>query len=367
VRGASDRGEFWQAVLRAGDVRSREPMHPALKLWRGDAGEAKHGQKHTGRNEWEGEFSKTAMAEGTGATGGFLVPDEFRAELMNVTVPLVNVRQRATIIPMRRRTILIPVVKQTGTTANQPHWFGGMVASWVEEAASKSESEPEFQQVELTAHKLVCYSRASDELLEDGAISFDAFLRGPMGFAGAIAWQEEWAFINGTGAGQPLGVLNSGACISVARAADSGVTVPDLTNMLEHFYGQIPVWMISRTQMSELMQLNGPSGNASYVFMPNARDGMPATLLGYPIAWSEMMPAKNTAGDVALIDWSYYLVGDRQMTTVDSTTLERFRYDQTSWRAVHRVDGQPWLTSYLTLADGSSTVSPFVKLGAKSS
>jgi HK97 family phage major capsid protein len=84
-----------------------------------------------------------------------------------------------------------------------------------------------------------------------------------------------------------------------------------------------------------------------------------------PVVWTEKLPREGTAGDVLLADWSYYLVGDRQATTVDTSIHNKFEYDKTTWRVVHRVDGRPWLSSPLTLADGTSTVSPFVILGAK--
>lgn len=113
--------------------------------------------------------------------------------------------------------------------------------------------------------------------------------------------------------------------------------------MVEKAYGDELRWHMSRSLFSKLMQLNGPSGNPSYIFMPNGRDGAPATLFGFPISWSDKLPAWNAKGDVLLANWRYYLIGDRQATTIDSTNVERFRYDQTSWRAVHRVDGQPWL------------------------
>ena len=37
-----------------------------------------------------------------------------------------------------------------------------------------------------------------------------------------------------------------------------------------------------------------------------------------------------------------------------------FLKNQMTWRVVERIDGQPWLSGAVTLADGSSTVSPFV-------
>ena len=36
--------------------------------------------------------------------------------------------------------------------------------------------------------------------------------------------------------------------------------------------------------------------------------------------------------------------------------------NQTTWRVVERVDGQPWLDNVITLQDGTSTVSPFIVL-----
>jgi len=332
--------------------------HTGLKRW------ADPSESATPDQGWEGKASMTGSA---GATGGFLIPTEYRAELMATLAERSDIRQRAMVIPMARRQINLPVLDQTGTTAGQPHQFGGMIASWTEEAASKDQNDPKFRQVALVAHKLVCYTRASDELLADSAIGLDAFLRGPQGFVGTINWYEDYAFLRGTGTGQPLGVLNAGATITVTRQSTSptlGIT--DVINMVAQAYGERLVWHISRAQMANLMALNGPSSNPSYMFIPSAREGVPAMLFGFPIVWTEKLPAAGTAGDVVLADWSYYLVGDRQATTIDSTNIERFQYDETSWRAVHRVDGKPWMSTPLTLSDGSYQVSPFVILGDKS-
>lgn len=311
------------------------------------------------------ETKQSTMVESVGASGGFLVPAEFRAELMAVMGERSLVRGRATVIPMARREVLIPTLDQEGTTSGVPHWFGGMQFYWHEEAQEKTLTEAKFRQIKLVAHKLIGYTRASDELLDDSAISLEAFLGGPMGMAGGIAWMEDWAFINGSGAGQPLGVIPAPATITVAREVQHSVTYTDLTTMVENF---LPsgrgVWFISQSCMQELLTLNGPSGNPSYIWA-NAVNGAPGTLLGMPVIWTEKCPRIGTAGDVILADWSYYLLGDRQATTVESTKFDRWRYDETSWRAVHRVDGQPWLGAPLTYQDGTTQVSPFVILGAK--
>jgi len=320
---------------------------------------------------WESDvrsLQSKAMAESVGADGGFLVPTEFRPEVLAVDPSLQPIRTLATIIPMSRRAVQIPVLDQTSTTAGKPAWFGGLDAFWTEEATEKTEDSPRFRQLTLVAHELICYTRASDSLMADSAISLDAWLRSPMGFTGAIRWYEEYAFLRGTGAGQPFGVIAAVNTPTVVQpAAGATLAVADITGMLEHFFGRNPVWHISRSQMSELLQLNGPVGNPSYIFIPNGRDGMPATLMGYPIIWEDKLPAAGTQGSILLADWSYYVIGDRQDTTIESTQFDRWRYNQTSWRAVHRVDGQPWMSAPVTLSDGVSTVSPFVILGAATS
>jgi HK97 family phage major capsid protein len=353
-------GEFksWDGYLQAIWYQ----LHPKVDVRKPDPRLAPFREK---RSDVVSEAKQ--MVESVGASGGFLVPTEFLPQLQAAQSEMSIVRGRATIIRMRRRAVQIPVLDQTGTTSGIPHWFGGMQFYWAEEAAEKTITTASFRQIELVAHKLIGYTRASDELLDDSAISLTDFLSGPMGMAGGIAWMEDYAFLNGTGAGQPLGVINAGATIVEGRNAAGAISFDDLADMMEDF---LPtgngVWVITQSAMSELIQLNGPAGNPSYIWQPNARDGVPGSILGFPVIWSEKVPLLGTSGDVVLADWRYYLIGDRQATTLETTEYDYWRYDQTSWRAVHRVDGQPWLSSPLTYQDGTTQVSPFVILGTVS-
>ena len=137
--GFKEWGEFLQAV----HVASHNPpaMHDPRLTWFKDEKEAGHEQKQ--------------MVENVGASGGFLVPSEFYAQMQAVQGENAIVRPRATIIRMRRRQVDIPVLDQTGSTAGIPHWFGGMQFYWTEEAAAKTVTTAEFRQVSLVAHKLV--------------------------------------------------------------------------------------------------------------------------------------------------------------------------------------------------------------------
>lgn len=303
------------------------------------------------------------MSGETGASGGYLIPEEFRAELMAVSAGNAVVRPNATVIPMRRRQISIPALSQTGSLpAGVPRWFGGLRAYWIGEGQTKPSSDAAFREINLAAKKLVVFTRATDELLDDAAISLEAFLSGPLGMAGAIAWMEDYAFFWGNGAAQPLGIFNSPALVTIDRNVTGAVTFNDLVLMMaRHKMSRNSRWTFSQTVLPDIMRLKDDNGNLIWV---NGVNGAAPTLLGLPYDISEALPPVGTTGDILLADYRFYLIGDRQATTVESTRFEAWQDDKTSWRAVHRVDGQPWLDAPLTLQDGTTTVSPFVTLSS---
>lgn len=337
-----------------------DDLHPAF----GKGKQFKDAEEDAAQQKtWMAQQSERKdLVENAGQSGGFLVPVEFRAQLLGMVYEQNVIRPRATVIPMRHRQLDIPTVDQTQTTAGESRQFGGIVATWTEEAATKSETEPKFRKISLVAHKLVTYTEVSDELLADDAVGLVAMLSGPMGWAGAIRWEEEYTFLRGTGVGQPLGIVNAGATYVQTRAAAGAIGPADLFNMLSHHQGENPMWHITREAMPQILGLNGPAGNPSYIWVTSARDRMPMSLFGFPIHWTEKLPRLGVRGDIALCDWSYYLIGDRQAITIDSSQHYRFRNDLTAWRCVHRVDGQPWLSAPITTADGNWQISPFIIL-----
>lgn len=355
-KGAEKFGSLGNYLTSVFLAEFRGKRHPKLRDWK-DPEEPNVDESKVGWVE-----NQKDLLESVGASGGYLVPTEQGTTLLTYPDGTdTTIRDGATVIRLRRRAMSMPTLDQTGTTAGRPHWWGGLLARWTEEAAEKDETEPSFRQLTLVAHKLVVYTEASDELLADSAVALEDFLSAA--FGEAIQWYQEEAFLNGTGAGQPHGIIPAPATITVPPAAIGAIAVGDFTDMLQSFMGRSPIWIMSRRWMSDLLQLNGPAGNPSYVFIPNARDGAPATLFGYPVHYSEHSPLPGDVGSIALVDRSKYLIGDRQAVTVDASKHFRFQNDLTAWRAVARVDGQPWLSAPLTYSDGTTEVSPFVILG----
>ena len=142
-----------------------------------------------------------ASNEETGSAGGFLVPDAFVANLLMVALEQAIIRPRATIIPMTGEHVRIPAIHDSSHASGV---FGGVVAYWTAESGSLTESNPVFRQVALTAKKLTGYTTVTNELLADSAIALEAVIT--QLFGQALAYYEDDAFIDGSGAGMPLGI-----------------------------------------------------------------------------------------------------------------------------------------------------------------
>jgi HK97 family phage major capsid protein len=246
-------------------------------------------------------------------------------------------------------------------------FFGGVQMFWTAEAQTRTETEPQFKQMELKAWELSGYSVSSNVLLQDSTIGLEKFLMTL--FARAIAWFEEYAFLQGNGVGKPLGMLNAGATIKVTRAAGQGaqsVQFADVATMwsklLPYSWGSA-VWAFSPSVVPQLLQLKDGANRAIFISIDQGATRTPTwSLLGRPAFPTEKVPALGGTGDLSLIDPSLYVIGDRMQIEIAASEHVNFLKNQMTWRVVERVDGQPWLEKPITLQDAASTVSPFVIL-----
>lgn len=309
------------------------------------------------------------LGESDGDAGGFLVPEEFRAELMELPLEQAIIRPRAFTIPMGSASIRIPSVRDTTHVTTV---FGGVRAFWRAEAATLTEVEPTFSQIQLIAKKLTGYTRISNELLADSAIAMEALLTRM--FGQAIAYFEDDAFINGDGAGEPIGILDAGNGSLIAVAAEAGQAADTIVweNIVNMWARMLTVsksraiWLVSPDTFPQLatMALNVGTGGSA-VWLANGRDGAPTTILGRPVIETEKSAIVGDQGDIALIDPSFYVIGDRQAVTMAASQHVQFQTDEVVFRFVERLDGQPWVETPLTPRNGGATQSPFVTLAAR--
>lgn len=298
-----------------------------------------------------------AMSEGEAGSGGYLVPSEFTRELFDVSLEDEIVRPRATIYPMESNERKIPA---TTIGDHSDNLYGGVICLWKAEASSLSSVQPRFRDMTLTARKLTAFGVASNELAADG-INFDEAI-GRI-FPKAIGWYLDKSFLTGTGAGTPLGILNSSCTLSVSRNTATNIEYVDIANMVSKIHPACfknAVWVASVSTIPELLQLEVGTGNTHYPVLSESNGSY--TMLSRPVIFSEKLSALGTKGDLMFCDFSQYAIGLRKEARLDRSEHLYFDKDQVAYRCILRADGEPLWDNYLTLADGSSKVSPFVVL-----
>lgn len=308
---------------------------------------------------------KASMTGATGSQGGYLVPEEFLPKLYALSGERAVVRPRATVIPMAGRSVQVPVLDTfSAPAAGDSAFFAGLVARWTEEGGTLNQTEPTFRQIEMVAHELSGYSKVSNTILEDSPLGVEALLASL--FGSAIAWHEDYAFLRGDGVGKPLGAVATGnaAAVSVTRATGGSFGFADATKMLSRFlpgYGpDRSAWVIHPTVLEKLISFTDAGGNNLFITSFGEKPRM--LLLGLPVVTSEKLPVLGTARDVCLINFEHYLIGDRRQVEIAFSEHIAFTTNQSAWRFTVRVDGQPWMKGAQYLADGSTTVSPYVYL-----
>ena len=255
-------------------------------------------------------------------------------------------------------------------TTHATNVYGGVQFYIVGEATAATVSDPKFGQVVLTAKDILGNTRVPNGLIEDSPIALEQLLS--MLFGTALAWHEDMWFLNGTGGGQPLGVMNCPALIPVA-AEGSQVAATIVSQNIDKMWSRLlpqcqgrAVWLANPTTIPQLMSMSRDVGTGGApVMMVNMAGTAPASMYNRPIIYTEHCQALGTVGDIVLADLTYYLIGDRQAMSMEASAHERFSTNETVFRFIERMDGKPWVTSAITPAHGD-TLSPFVALATRS-
>lgn len=318
--------------------------------------------------------STTSLVEGEDQYGGYLIPPEFRNDLMIAVQQQNEILPRCTGVPMRSTMIKIPYVN--GFDESGSLVYGGIQWKWLDELATKQETRPKFGRITLELKKLAGLAYASDEVLEDSPMSMENILRN--GFRDGLNFTLNKVFIRGTGAGQPLGALNAPCKVQVSSEtgqAAATILFENIVKMFSRIHNTAnAIWMANQNTLPQLaaMSLAVGTGGAPVWLPAGGISGSPySTLMGLPLIFSKHCSTLGTEGDIMLVDWSQYLVGQKsgQGSTgkYDTSIHLKFDADQTCFRFVFRIDGQPWWPSAVTPPQATSdTLSPIVTLETRS-
>lgn len=271
-----------------------------------------------------------ALVEGTDSEGGYLVPEELRAEIFRVLPDFTVMRRIARVLPMQTDSLKL------NNLSARPS------AYWTSEYASKSTTSAEFGQVELTPNDLVCLLPVSEQLIADANINVVQFIIEL--FAETIGATEDKAFFTGSGTGQPRGI-NQETLTSVD--AGGSATFDDVIALIHSVPQRVRMGggaaFVAHNYVIRLLRQLKDSQNR-YLWEPgDPNAGQPDRLYGFPLY--EQNDLAQT--EMYFGDWRYYIIGDRQQIRVATTTEggDAWRRNAVEIKAVSRVDGRAVITS----------------------
>lgn len=308
----------------------------------------------------------SGLNETTPSDGGFLVQQDFVTELLKRTYETGILASKVKKIPISTNAngMKINAIDED-SRANGSRW-GGVQTYWEGEADELTASKPKFRQMELSLKKLTGLCYATDELLQDAA-ALEAVIR--QAFAEEFGFKIDDAILSGSGEGEPLGILNSGAIVTVAKEASQTdtITVENLIKMWNRLWSRSranAVWYINQELEPYLYTLK-IGDKPVYIPAGGLSEKPYGTLFGRPVVPIEQCSAVGEVGDIILADIGQYLLIDKGGVKSASSIHVRFLYDENVFRFIYRVDGKPIWTKPLTPYKGSATVSPFVTLAKR--
>ncbi len=316
-------------------------------------------------------MAQTDASESVPSAGGFLVQEDFSAELMKLTHDTGKLFSRCdnTPISANSNSIKINAIDET-SRADGSRW-GSVRAYWAGEGDTLTKEKPKFRQVQLDLQKLTGLFYATDELLMDasamGSIASEAF-------AEEFGFKVDDAIVRGTGAGQPLGFLGHAGTVSITKETGQAAATIVKEN-IEKMYARMmassisrAIWYINQDTWTQLFLLSHAVGTGGVpVFIPAG--GLSAspfgTLLGRPIEPIEQCDTLGTVGDIVFADLKQYKTIDKGGMEAASSIHVQFITDETTFRFIMRLDGQPKRNAPLTPFKGNNTLSSFLTLATR--
>lgn len=284
----------------------------------------------------EGITLERAHTEGNNISGGFLVPVEFSADILDLRETFGVFRRNAYVKLMSSDTQVVP--RRQGEIEAFP----------VGEGQTIPESQMSWDAIGLHAHKIATLTRYETELSEDSLTNFGDELAGEI--ARAMAKFEDRAGFVGDGTSAFHGIIgavtklrsldatvsNIAGLVVASGNAWSEITLDDMRKVVallpEAADEQEIKWYCSRKFFAEVMlRLSGETILVTRSF------------LGYPVEVTSVMPRKEDDSQICCLFGDLHKAatfGDRKKPTFSITDSNRddFEFDLLALRGVERID-----------------------------
>lgn len=281
-----------------------------------------------------------ALSDGQNVTndgdGGYLVPTELSAQIIEKLNYVSPLRQIITVIPNMPAILDLPLEDALPTTY------------WVGEGVAPTSTKSTFTKKTLKPFKMGGFVKFTYESLNDTATNpaLQNFVSGRI--ANSLALRENDAFVNGNGTDRPLGFRDSSFKATTGAVATAGKL--GYKDIVKAFMGVHPsvrangVWVMPTHALEQVIGLSDEQGRPIYV--PAVSENAPATILGKPVYEVPEIPenlgTNKNETEIWFGDFKNYIAGDREGMRVQfGTTGTDLESDIISLVVFKRVAGMP--------------------------
>ena len=299
----------------------------------------------------------------TGGTSGegFLVPTAFRDTIWGLVNEGDDLLNMVNVEPTNSNSV--------GLLADETTPWGatGIVARWRAEATQMTPSKLDLDARQVRLHELYAFVIATEELLQDAPRLESRITQRA---AEAIRYKASDAIMWGTGAGQPLGIMNAGSLVTQTKETGQAAATLTAANVAKLFSRIIgagrSVFLMNQDVFPQLATMtlgDQPIWTPPASGIVNAPGGF---LFGRPIRFSEHSETLGTLGDVVLFNPDGYYATQRTGGPQFASSMHLyFDYNMQAFRWTFRLGGMPLLSAAVSPDRGSTTKSHFVALQSR--
>ncbi|MCL1944854.1 MAG: phage major capsid protein [Firmicutes bacterium] len=327
----------------------------------------------TGRIDERLVNAATGNSTTVDADGGYAVDQDFLPKLNEVILQksLFYSDANKITISANSNKVSIPLGKRGYTTKNDAGTgdisavYGGVVASWTDEAGQIALSKAKISNLELSLKKVTAMVAITDELMSDST-AMTSYIQ--QAAPAAIATVLDLAVLEGSGTGQPVGIFDASNKNIVAvkpKDDNKAITLDDINKMYSSLLPSLrqgAKWYINPEMEGLLANMTDDGGNI--VYMPAGMvDGKPfAILKGLPVEVSEFMKPTGTKGDILLANMAEYQVIEKGGLDMATSIHVYFDTAQTAFRFIMRCNGSPLYKDKYTSHGDKFELASFVTL-----
>lgn len=204
----------------------------------------------------------------------------------------------------------------TGDAWEEPVDNDDIGAEWVGESQSRPETDTaQLGLLRIPVHETYALQPVTQRLIDDASIDVGAWVEGKI--SDKFARQEGTAFVNGNGVAKPRGFLTYDTALTtdstrawgtiqhLLSGAATAVTADALRDVvwgLRAPYRTEAAWLMNSNTANAIDKLK--DGNGDYIWRDSSAAGVPPTLLGHPVEFSEDMPdIAAGALSIAFANW----------------------------------------------------------------